>query len=343
MCIFAYPVQSVHKTRILVRPLPNNQQLTCYENEVVTTNKNAMILPVPITVGGFMPQLCDMAHYTDLWADCERSFPESPAYGSGFSGGGSLASVSKYIPVQRVGGYRCSIAPTLDHIKNIDPALFVLPIDTEALLRSKYPTGFGFILCVFMGTVKAHSIAYIHERLPSGLLFIPTMHEHGTSKQQQQLPFASGDTIIHPDVTCDGCKKKPIVGIRYKCVNCPDYDHCSGCMFVAPHDPTHTFLLLPRPIDCNRVSNTKPLISATLYAPSDTPSNKLSDYDHVIYLVDAVLFHPPNEYSDQRIERRVHVQWDRFAFDDGGSTQSIARIKIKGAFDNKDYIAASYL
>lgn len=33
----------------------------------------------------------------------------------------------------------------------------------------------------------------------------------------------------HFGVTCDGCKKNPIVGRRYKCLVCPDYDLCEEC------------------------------------------------------------------------------------------------------------------
>jgi len=45
---------------------------------------------------------------------------------------------------------------------------------------------------------------------------------------------------------------KKIIGIRYKCSNCPDYDLCESCESVnlekSLHDPTHVFLKIYRPI-----------------------------------------------------------------------------------------------
>ena len=33
----------------------------------------------------------------------------------------------------------------------------------------------------------------------------------------------------HRGVVCDGCQMAPIVGPRYKCLMCPDYDLCKTC------------------------------------------------------------------------------------------------------------------
>eukprot|EP00047_Mylnosiga_fluctuans_P010567 m.16909 g.16909 ORF g.16909 m.16909 type:complete len:332 (+) comp3190_c0_seq1:7-1002(+) len=43
----------------------------------------------------------------------------------------------------------------------------------------------------------------------------------------------------HAFVTCDGCEMEPIVGPRYRCQDCPDYDLCEDCYraFVRTCEP----------------------------------------------------------------------------------------------------------
>merc|ERR1712176_560070 len=35
--------------------------------------------------------------------------------------------------------------------------------------------------------------------------------------------------MVHGGITCDGCNKGPIHGLRFKCRHCPDYDLCAEC------------------------------------------------------------------------------------------------------------------
>lgn len=46
--------------------------------------------------------------------------------------------------------------------------------------------------------------------------------------QDSQTTFASFPAHIH--VECDGCDKAIVSGIRYKCLECPDYDLCEQCI-----------------------------------------------------------------------------------------------------------------
>lgn len=53
---------------------------------------------------------------------------------------------------------------------------------------------------------------------------------------------------VHFGTSCNGCQKNPIVGDRYKCLECQDFDFCSNCENVVNtkfsniiHDPNHYF------------------------------------------------------------------------------------------------------
>ena len=45
---------------------------------------------------------------------------------------------------------------------------------------------------------------------------------------------------IHNGIQCNYCKKNPIVGYRYKCIECPDYNLCQICEKVVEHE--HNFI-----------------------------------------------------------------------------------------------------
>ncbi|KAK7111984.1 microtubule-associated protein futsch-like [Littorina saxatilis] len=53
---------------------------------------------------------------------------------------------------------------------------------------------------------------------------------------------------VHDKIICDHCDQM-IVGLRYKCGNCTNYDLCEPCegMYPPVHDTTHVFVKLRRP------------------------------------------------------------------------------------------------
>ncbi|XP_063086523.1 sequestosome-1 isoform X1 [Cavia porcellus] len=51
--------------------------------------------------------------------------------------------------------------------------------------------------------------------------------------------------MVHPNVICDGCNG-PVVGTRYKCSVCPDYDLCATCEGKGIHKE-HSKLVFTRP------------------------------------------------------------------------------------------------
>ena len=56
------------------------------------------------------------------------------------------------------------------------------------------------------------------------------------------------DTKIHKSVSCNNCHMSPLRGIRFKCVNCIDFDLCAQCEALESHTKTHLFLKIIIPI-----------------------------------------------------------------------------------------------
>jgi len=51
---------------------------------------------------------------------------------------------------------------------------------------------------------------------------------------------------IHHGVSCDGCDAYPIIGLRFKCKDCPDFDFCSTCHVEnKSHNTEHVFEEVP--------------------------------------------------------------------------------------------------
>jgi sequestosome 1 len=55
----------------------------------------------------------------------------------------------------------------------------------------------------------------------------------------------NSDGEEHTGVMCDGCEK-PVIGFRYKCVMCPDYDLCGRCETKGLH-PDHNMIRISSP------------------------------------------------------------------------------------------------
>ena len=50
--------------------------------------------------------------------------------------------------------------------------------------------------------------------------------------------------LIHHNIICDGCQMRPLVGKRYKCKVCPDFDFCEKCYEKNKETHKHEFSLI---------------------------------------------------------------------------------------------------
>jgi len=54
--------------------------------------------------------------------------------------------------------------------------------------------------------------------------------------------FKKGDDkIVHIGFSCDGCDQTPIIGTRFKCNDCKNFDLCEKCHKTIVHEKSHTF------------------------------------------------------------------------------------------------------
>lgn len=119
----------------------------------------------------------------------------------------------------------------------------------------------------------------------------------------------------HDGTTCSACRQTPIIGHRYKCINCPpkptngtdqksytgdsSVDLCSMCYHGEKHNVRHRFILIEQPMT---ISNTNNMIAATMTGndgPMVLEQRKKSKKISVRGI-----------FSGARVVRGVDWQWD---------------------------------
>ena len=63
----------------------------------------------------------------------------------------------------------------------------------------------------------------------------------------QSAAAATEEEAVHHGVVCDLCGTTPIVGTRYKCGVCHDYDLCSDCEASGEHPAAHQLIKMKQP------------------------------------------------------------------------------------------------
>ena len=60
---------------------------------------------------------------------------------------------------------------------------------------------------------------------------------------------------IHFNIICDGCKETPLIGKRYKCKTCKNFDFCEKCYNANKESHNHEFRKIVHPICRNRLGH----------------------------------------------------------------------------------------
>lgn len=107
-------------------------------------------------------------------------------------------------------------------------------VDFDALkkcLKEKFEKGAHHGLCVFD--------LHLPDAPPFALdlhVDIPLTEQKGEKEEQ-----------THRNIKCDGCGMFPIIGIRYKCTVCTDFDLCATCEAKDVHTTSHALLKIKEP------------------------------------------------------------------------------------------------
>ncbi|CAK1595497.1 unnamed protein product [Parnassius mnemosyne] len=78
---------------------------------------------------------------------------------------------------------------------------------------------------------------------------VPTLCLPGNWSEEEM----ESEPVVHSDIVCNNCNS-PIMGFRYKCVNCDDYDLCQKCEMQEAH-PDHCMLRMPKPFKFKLADN----------------------------------------------------------------------------------------
>nr|XP_042139858.1 sequestosome-1 isoform X2 [Peromyscus maniculatus bairdii] len=129
-----------------------------------------------------------------------------------------LSRVAALFPALRPGGFQA-------HYRDEDGDLVAFSSDEELTMAMPYVKDDIFRI-------------YIKEKKEC-------RRDHRPPCAQEASRSMASRSMVHPNVICDGCNG-PVVGTRYKCTVCPDYDLCSVCEGKGLHRE-HSKLMFPNP------------------------------------------------------------------------------------------------
>jgi len=130
-------------------------------------------------------------------------------------------------------------------------------------------------------------------------------------------------SIIHPSVTCDGCGMYPLVGHRFKCAVCHDFDFCATCEEKSKDSHPHPFILIrtperaPHSISCI-VKESCPIIQKSI------PYN--NEYKLADAIINNSIIAEIHELSSQCLTSNLNI----VAFEDAKEILKTLKLKNNG-------------
>jgi len=117
----------------------------------------------------------------------------------------------------------------------------LLPDDVDIDIPTEVPAFAAFQRHLFEGCGRLWDFAgHLQEN------FWDAWRQPAPTPNPTPAPQQQG-AAVHEGVHCDGCGAHPIVGARYKCTVCYDYDLCSKCEATGQHDERHPLIKMNMP------------------------------------------------------------------------------------------------
>ncbi|XP_027865436.1 LOW QUALITY PROTEIN: sequestosome-1 [Xiphophorus couchianus] len=127
--------------------------------------------------------------------------------------------------------------------KDEDGDLVAFSSDDELMMGLSFVKDATFRL--YIRERKEHRRDFPLHAFPPFAFGPPPPHHHGPAHTAPPTHMAP-PPAVHPNVTCDGCEGA-VVGTRFKCSVCPDYDLCSSCQAQGKHTE-HALLPIWHPL-----------------------------------------------------------------------------------------------
>ncbi|MGH8082505.1 MAG: hypothetical protein ACREP7_18160 [Lysobacter sp.] len=170
MCIFSQSIEQVSRTRIYAR---RNSQRQClvYEMHLVSTQDQAMVLPLPIAAGDLdAVEFVDLSAHATFFDLLDHCFPMP------VNRGPVPASAGSTLAVHRVGAFEASFVPSRADFARLDPRF---RLDDAVWDRFPGYQGFGFaVFQLHAGDARVHPMALWFRSRDPNRLFFPTTHVH---------------------------------------------------------------------------------------------------------------------------------------------------------------------
>ncbi|PWN36193.1 uncharacterized protein FA14DRAFT_179552 [Meira miltonrushii] len=127
------------------------------------------------------------------------------------------------------------------------------------------------------------------------------------------LGVRPSDWMIHPNIICDGCDKA-VVGPRYKCIRCPDFDWCHSCEsdptmhHGTPEEEPHLFLKINKPLPKTQsVEAAKVQAKATVNAMNKRKSARAEETIDITVEMPGAFRENSAEQSESKLDKIIEV------------------------------------